>query len=131
MKIGDLLNAREATSALYRAKVNGKTAIQVRRAVRQIEQELSDYDEARKKWIESEGLEGKQISELTDEQRQYMQELFNAEVDPSWKAPVSIDDLEGVEVSAAELDALISVGLVRDDIDLADGPPMNAETVPA
>lgn len=131
MTIAQLINARDAIAALYQAPVDGKTALKIRRAVRLMQQPLSDYDEALKSWAEEEKIDGKQIADLTDTQRRYWSEMISAEVDQTWEAPVTADSLEGVSLSAAQLDALIVAGLVRDDEPIEDGPPMNTQEVPA
>lgn len=115
MTIEQLINARGAVSALYQAQVDGRTALKIRKAVRQMEEPLKDYDEALKAWVESEKIDGMKINELTKEQEEYWMEMVQADVDVTWDAPLGVDDLDGVSLSAAQIDLLVTAGLVRDD----------------
>jgi hypothetical protein len=109
------LNAREAVERLYAAKVDGKTALQIRRAVRKMQEPLQDYEAALKAWVESEGItDGATFGDLEPEQREHWNEMLTAEVEQTWTAALSDEDLDSVELSASELDALISVGLIDD-----------------
>lgn len=112
MRIIDLLNARKSVSALYQAQVSGKKALQIRAAVRKMQEPLIDYDATLKAWVEKENIDGKQISELSPEQQAYWQEIVITEVEPSWKPPLNGEDLDTVELSAAQIDGLIAVGMI-------------------
>jgi len=115
MTIATLLNAREAVQTLYSAQVDGRTALSIRRAVRQMEQPLADYDAALRDWVQQNDVDGKQIADLTDEQRAYWHEMISADVEQTWEAPLGEDDLDKLNLSAAQLDALIQAGMIRAD----------------
>jgi hypothetical protein len=117
MTIATLLNAHSAIQALYSAQLDGKRALAVRRAVRKMNEPLADYEAARKQFVEDNGLDGAQLDTLTEEQRTYWRELHEADVEQTWEPVLGPDDLDRVELSAVQLDALIEAGLVRDELE--------------
>lgn len=121
MTVATILNAKPAAEALYNAKVPGATALRIRRAVRKMQGPITDYNDTLREWINREEIEGKSVDELTDEQRQYWQELVDAAVDVTWEASLTEDDLRHVELSASELDSLIAAKLVENEYDQNSG----------
>lgn len=110
----NVLDAQEAVGVLYGLEMPGGKAIKLRRAVREMSGHVSDHQEALKAWDEKEGIDGKRIDELTDNQKRYLEELLSVEVDPSWEPVLAIAELEDTTLSARQLDALIAAGLVKD-----------------
>lgn len=116
MQVAELINAREAVQRLYSAKVDGKKALAIRRSVRKMQEPLQDYDAALKDWVQSEELkDGATFADLSSDQQRHWNEMLTAEVEQSWEAALSGEDLDAVELSAAELDALIAVGLISEE----------------
>jgi len=114
MTIIDLLNARDAVGALYQAKVDGATALKIRRAVRQMNDPIQDYDDTLKAWVQENEIDGKQVADLTPEQQRHWSQMVSVEVEQTWESLIGPDVLESIELSAFQLNALIEVGLVQD-----------------
>jgi len=114
MKIIDLLNAKDAVTTLYKVPVDGATALKIRKAVRQMNEPLQDYEEALKAWVEENDINGKQISDLTPEQQLHWSQMVSVDVEREWEPVFGPDALESIELSALHLNALIEVGLVQD-----------------
>jgi hypothetical protein len=132
MRVHDLLGARESVSRLYGAKVDGRTALAIRRAVRKMREPLEDYEAALKSYVEAQGIkDGATFADLTTEQREHWNELLGADVEVTWAPAITADNLDSIDLSAAELDALIIAGLVWDDEPIENGMPQKAEEVPA
>ena len=116
MIIANLVNARPAIGLLYAAKVDGKTAMRIRKVIRLVQQPLSDYDDAVKAWAEAEDVDGKKIADLSPAQKQYWLDMLSATVEQTWEPPVTVDELSGLELSAEQIDLLITAGLI-DELD--------------
>lgn len=117
-----LLEAQQAVTELRGVKVAAPVALRIRRATRRITEALRDFEEERQSWVKENDLDGKAVSELTQEQRKYFNDLLDAE--SIWKkdeqAALAVDVLEGIEISAASLDSLIEIGVVKDGDEAAD-----------
>ena len=114
MKMGQLIMARNAIDALYQMRVDAPTAIRIRTTVRRINELTGDFDQTIRQWAERERIVGQKIDALTPSQREYYLALHEVDVEASWEPLVTLEDLSGSTLSAAHLDALIAIGLIRD-----------------
>lgn len=115
MTIEQLMIARPAIQKVMDLSMDGRTAIKMRRAIRKFEIALIDYDAAIRAWDEKENIDGKQINDLTPQQRKYLSEMLSVEVEVDWEPFFTIDDLGDIQISVSEINGLVIAGLVQDE----------------
>jgi predicted DNA-binding protein len=121
MKLKTLLEGKDTLEKLYSATVDGKTAYQIRKAIKQFNEELETFNQLKDDFIEQHGKENKnKILSIQPDSEEYPKfvEYLNEAVEQEIKdAPFQLDQnvLNGVKLSAKELDLLINMNLIKED----------------
>ena len=122
--LGNLVRGSSSiTKLLTLTSLPGKTVVVLRRIGKQLVEQITMFEEIRnakiKEWGESDGtnIQIKPDSENFEKYQKYMMELFNIEIPIDIGESFNIDlfaESEKSELSPADLDLLISLGIIRD-----------------
>ena len=124
-RLGVLVNAEETVQKLHdmplRA-VDGKTALQIRKALNAVEAEVQSFRDARDTYVQQNGTEDANgnISikdpHAQQEAQRYLNEMLLADVEITWSAPIDTKILDNltphVELVVRDLDVLEAIGLL-------------------
>lgn len=115
MTYAELLAAKDTLKRLYEVKVSALKAIQISRVIRKIEEAIKDYNEALNAWIKREGVEGKTIAELTEDQKKDWEAMLMAEPEKTWDPVIEEEDLKNADgLSAKDIDMLHRIGILKE-----------------
>jgi len=121
MKLGMVVNNRDVLERLYQTRIDGKRALKLRKAIKQLNEELSNFDEARDAKIKEVGTadeEGNLQVELGSDAYQdvvqYLNEMAASEIDPP-EAILIDNDLETLDLSVEDIDKIEQLGLLNQE----------------
>lgn len=115
MKLSTLWQSKEDLQIAYKAELDGRRALQLRKALKAIQAELDTAQELWNEAIQKYGS-GDRINPGDpgwNDFVKYVTEAFDTEVDVVWEAVLQPDDFE--KISPKQLDALVAVGLMEDE----------------
>lgn len=131
MKLAVVVNCKSGLELAYQMKLkNGARAIKLRRLITAVNQELKNFEEIKDGYIRETGKEA--IGPADPEYAgiiMRINEAMNTEVDIAFEPLIEEADLENTEASAAEIDALFALGLIKTAEDKDKAPEGSA--VPA
>lgn len=120
MKLGTLVNNRSALESLYQMRIEGDRTLKLRKELKRLKAELSEFDEARDEKIREIGErteDGAKVEPDTAEYRQliqYMNEMAKADVEPP-EAMLTETDIKTANISSQEIDGLVDIGFLKED----------------
>ncbi len=115
MKLGELLRAREGIRYAYTLKLkSGARALKLRKVLVDLDGELKNFDAIKDEYIKATGKES--LSQEDPEFKEIVARIDEAareEIETKVEAVIEMIDLENVEASAQDIDAMLQLGLVN------------------
>lgn len=116
MKLGEIFRHRQVVDWAYALKVrSGGVAMRLRKAINPVMAEIREYEELRTKLIKDTGKES-----VGPDEPEYaglvaaLGEALEVEVEYEIPVPLALADFDSTECSAADLDALVALGIVKE-----------------
>ncbi len=119
MKLGTLINNRQVFDILYKARLDGRRTLQLRKILKSFAQEIDVFNELKDERIKAIGKKDESgnyiIEPDTPEYGEilgYMNELAASEI-PDPEPVLEESDLEKLNVSSDDIDRMEALGLIR------------------
>lgn len=116
MKLGEILRRRQSVAWAYALKVkSGGMAMRLRKAINPVMAEIREHDEYVQQMVKDTGKTGVDPGDPEyDGIMRRAEEALEVEVEYEIAAPLALDDFAEIECSAADLDALVTLGIIKE-----------------